>query len=294
MLTSIPPHCTDDDALACFLKSVFESFLKGRSPKGRLDLAKELLQLLPRNALSPYGPWILAADCARAYVDSRSLLSTGSLPIPETIKGPEYREIVSLIERGLTCHPNLPPSQWVLLFNSIADRITSEFGDAGCSLLVIAPLAKAILDMPDAEAGGPTALAFQATISLFKTAKLPRDKQALEAARSRLWGAPLSLPKMPYFELFDNLYKLGSQCLVYSYNKYLDTDADCRNSDILQLLEAVDSFLVKNLPLFDVTVPDKLQVGLTLWIQDDQNHLHKEDRSSLAKCVSSSVNQQPA
>ncbi|KHN96895.1 Rap1-interacting factor 1 [Metarhizium album ARSEF 1941] len=281
MLAAVPAGCSDDDALARFLQSIFEPFLKGRTARGRLDLTKELLQLLPRNALSPYGPWLLAADCAKAYIDNRSPLIAGTVPTADKMNGPELREIVSLIERGLTSHPNLPPQLWTPLFDSVATHVSNDFGDAGCSLVVIEPLAKAIFDMTGAAAEGPSTLICQAVISLFKHAKLPRDRQAVEAARSRLWGAPPTLPKMTFFAPFDHLYKLGNRFLVDSYDEHLDAEWSVR---AMPLLEAVDMFLEKNLSLFGVEVLGKLQTGLGLWLQDEKAHLQQE-HGSLLTCV---------
>ncbi|KAG8407686.1 hypothetical protein J3458_020426 [Metarhizium acridum] len=283
MLAAVPVGGSDDDTTARFLQSTFEPFLKGRSAKGRFDLAKELLQLLPRHSLTPYGPWLLAADCAKAYLDKRSILTAGCVPVPDKMNGPEFREVVSLIERGLSSHPNLPPRQWTPLFDSVATQVSSDFGDAGCSLVVIEPLAKAILDMPSAAAERLSPLVVQAVTSLFNHAKLPRDKQAVEAARSRLWGAPPNLPKMTYFDPLDHLYKLGNHFLVVLYDQQLDTNWNVRT---VPLLGAMDTFLVKNWPLFGIEVLGKLQTGLCVWLQDEKTHIQEEHDSSLFTCVS--------
>lgn len=283
MLAAVPPGGTDDDILASFLQSVFEPFLKGRSAKGRFDLTKELLQLLPRNTLLPYGSWLLAAHCAKTYLDQRSLLATGTLPMPDKMSGPEYREMVSLIERGFTSHPNLPPSQWFPLFDTVATQVTGEFGDAGCSLVVIEPLAKALLDIPTEAAAKPSPLVLKAVTSLLNAARIPRDKQALEAARSRLWGAPPTLLKMTTFESLGHLYKLGNNFLEYSYDKQFDA---ARTLDVISVVEAVDSLLVKNLPQSGIQLLVKLQVGLGIWIRDEKTVLHSESQSSLSMRVS--------
>ncbi|KAH0597978.1 hypothetical protein MHUMG1_04350 [Metarhizium humberi] len=282
MLAAVPVGGSDDDALARFFQSIFEPFLKGRSVKGRFDFAKELLQLLPRNSLSPYGPWLLAADCAKACLDKRSVLTAGCVPVPDKMNGPEFREIVSLIERGLSSHPNLPPRQWTPFFETVATQVSGDFGDAGCSLVVIEPLAKAILDMSGASTEGLSPLMIQAVTSLFNHAKLPRDKQAVESARSRLWGAPPTLPKMTLFDPLDHLYKLGNHFLAALYDKQLDTDWNVR---AVPLLEAVDTFLVKNWPLFGIEVLSKLQTGLGVYLQNEKTHIQEKHESSLFTCV---------
>ncbi|OAA34087.1 Rap1-interacting factor 1 [Metarhizium rileyi] len=282
LLAAVPPGGNDDDALASFLQSIFEHFLKGKSPKGRLDLAKELLQLLPRNAMSPYGPWLLAANCARAYIDKCSLITAGPLPASDRMNGPELREIVSLLERGLTSHPNLPPQQWTLLFDAVTTKVIGDFGDAGCALVVIEPLSKTILQMPGAVDEGPIVFTVQAIASLFNNAKLPRDKQAVEAARSKLWGAPPTMSRILPFEPFDYLYRLGNHILVKLYDKHFDIEG---TMFVMSLLNAMNVFLSKNLSQSGVEVLGKLQAGLGAWVQDEKNRLQTQKQASLSMCI---------
>jgi hypothetical protein len=201
------------------------------------------------------------------------------------MSGPEYREIVSLIERGLTCHPNLPPNQWISLFSSITTQITNDFGDAGCSLVVIEPLAKAILDMSASVAERPSNLIVQAVTSILHTAKLPRDRQALEAARSKLWGAPVLSTKTTPFEPLDYMYKISNHILAVSYDRHSDADVAGTSNAIL-FLEAVGAFLAKHVPLFGIKVLGKFQSGLGVWIRDEKSSIHGDNQSSVFCCVS--------
>ena len=79
ILCSKPPGLADDEDLAeCFL-AVFDPFFQGKSSRARVELSREMLRLLPRDALSPYGPWVLAAQNIRTLLDQNPSPS-GSLP----------------------------------------------------------------------------------------------------------------------------------------------------------------------------------------------------------------------
>lgn len=293
MLASNPPGGRDDVELATFLQSVFDPFFKGRSPEGRFELAKELLSLLPRNSSTPYGPWALASDCAQAYINKAPLLTTGQPSISGKIQGPIFREVVSLIERGLSSHPNLPYDRLASLFDSVATQVKGEYGDAGISLIVIGPLSKSILDISSA-AEGYSSLTLQAVTMLLNTATLPRDNQSLDAVRSRLWGAPPVQHKtVTSFEPFDNLYKLVNHVLTTAYDKKFSDDSIQVHPVILLLLDALSAFLLRNMPLFGVKLLGKLQAGLSVWIQDEKSLVRSESKSAVSERVSTGSIRRP-
>lgn len=285
MLSVVPPGGTDDGELASSFKSVFEPFLKGRSIRSRMDLSRELVHLLPRNTFSPFGPWVMAADTIKAVLE-RGMPATGTnTMVTEKLLGPEYRDIVALLERGLACHPNLPPSQWLSLFSATADHIIHDFGDAGCSLIIIEPLARAVLDIFGATDDRPSTLIWQAIKALFVTAKLPRDRQALEAARSRLWGAPSTVPKSGSADPFDHLYRLGNGVLELVYARYGHFDTE---TEIAPTIEALDTFLVKCLPQGGTKTLTRLQDGLRVWIEDQEAKLQPTEQPPTPPLVSAS------
>lgn len=278
MMSAIPTNNTDDDNLTNFFHSMFDPFLKNKNAKGRLELMKELLHLIPRNTLSSAGPWLLTADCAKASLETQ-LSNSVAHPI-EKMLGPDYREIVSLLERGLTAHPSLATAHWLALLHAVATRITSDFGEAGCCLIVVEPLAKTLYDAISSSTERPSRLTSEAVTALFNLAKIPRDKQALDAARSKLWGAPTSVSKVGSFESLDALYKLGNHFLSFLYQKHDDSSLT-----VLPFMDSINSFLDKHWAVCGLTPIIKLQAGVGMWIQDDKAILTPNSQSSLSNTV---------
>ncbi|KAF4991820.1 hypothetical protein FGRMN_7590 [Fusarium graminum] len=268
MLCSKPPGLDDDEDLAeCFL-AIFEPFFHEKPTRARVELSREMLRLLPRDTLSTYGPWILAAQNIRTLLD-QSPLSSGSHPSSgERLLGPEYREIVSLLERGLVSHPLLPEQQWFSLFNLLSGHIVQECGDAGRALGLIEPLAKIVTDNFFAGSERSNGMALSAAIALFKVAKLPRDRQAVEAARRRLWGAPPTASRSSSFDPFQHLYQLQGESMKFFYENETDVD----NGKMVAYFEAVDVFITGSFAQHGIKMLAKLQNGLAPWIQDEKAH----------------------
>ncbi|KAK5992914.1 Telomere length regulator rif1-like protein [Cladobotryum mycophilum] len=283
MLCSIPTGGANDDMLADFFLSVFDQFFNGKTPKGRVELAHELLRLLPRDAPSSYGPWILAAQNLRLTLESDSHGPVPSSVDSNKILGPKYRDITSLLERGLTDHPNLPTKQWFLLFERLSEHVARESGDAGRALVIVEPLAKVLLDVYSNSADKIISTTLRATKSLFEIAKIPRDRATLEIARRRLWGIPLTISKGGSSDPFDHLYKLGNQVMELLYNKFSNFDS---SDETAAIIEAVQEFVVRCFPQSGVKSLSRLQQGLCLWIQDEQSHLQPGDKSVIFKTVS--------
>ncbi|KAH7153146.1 Rap1-interacting factor 1 N terminal-domain-containing protein [Dactylonectria macrodidyma] len=280
ILCSVPPGATDDKALCDFFQSVFEPFFNEKSTKIRVEHTREMLRLLPRDAQAPYGPWVLAADNMRLTLEQ--MFSSSVPPSSERLLGPEYREVVSLLERGLLSHPNLPSTAWFSLFNFLSDHVVQECGDAGRALGLVEPIAKILLENFFKGSVKSSQTTLTVTTMLFKVAKLPRDRQAVEAARRRLWGAPPTISRASTFDPFDNLYKLQEQSMQYLYN-------DLANSDdkvpIASYIESINAFLTASFPQTGVKTLSKLQDGLAPWIQDDKAQLKLSDGSPVSSAL---------
>ncbi|KAG5981915.1 hypothetical protein E4U55_002534 [Claviceps digitariae] len=280
MLSALPTNLADHDTSISFFQLVFGPFLKNKTAKSRLDLSIELLHLIPRNTLSPTGPWLFTADCAKAFLEAHSPNAVPSSA--EQLLGPDYREIVSLLERGLNSHSNMTATAWLPLLKAVATRITNDFGDAGCCLVVVEPLAKALYDLVTSFKERPSPLTLEAVIALFSLTKFPRDKQALEAARSKLWGTPKSVVKATLIQPLEALYKLGNHFLSYLYQH---NDDPCLNMSLF--METISSFLDKNWPVSGLTAVIHLQSGLDKWIQDDKAIMMSSCQSLLSSIVTS-------
>ncbi|KAG6046240.1 hypothetical protein E4U39_001508 [Claviceps sp. Clav50 group G5] len=228
---------------------------------------------------SPAAPWLFTANCAKACLEAPSP-NTAASSI-ERMLGSDYGQIVSLLERGLTSHSGLTSTSWLSLLQVLAARVTREFGDAGCCLIVVEPLAKKLYALVTSSKDRPSTLVLAAVMALFSLTKSPRDKQALEAARFKLWGAPSSLAKLTSIQPLEALTKLGNHILSYLYQRYHDIDLD-----VSLFMETIFRFLDKN-SVAGLTAVVDLQSGLDKWIQDDEAILTSGCQSSLLNIVSS-------
>ena len=281
MLSVAPPGVQDDTELAEFFQSSFEIFLRGKSGKARVDMTRELLELIPRNSLAPYGPWRLASESVQAFLENGGPGRVTGMSSDRPL-GPEYREMVSLLERGLTSHPKLPSSAWLSLFNHVSSHITSNFGDAGCALVVVEPLAKALLDFSWHPSEKHSSLVMEASKALLVSARVPKDRQAIEAARSKLWGAPPALSRSgASFDPYENLYKLVNRILDLAYLNDAFSD-----EEVSSAAKAVHTFCGNCLRQIGTKGLSRLQEGLCPLIQDGKGKLQQSVKPLLYITVS--------
>ncbi|ETS82144.1 hypothetical protein PFICI_07146 [Pestalotiopsis fici W106-1] len=268
ILSSLPGGAPDDESLLDLLRTIFTPLISTKPPKARVELGRELMDCMPMGTLSPFGPWIFVSEIFESSVEvcqtSESTLSAGSQPPV----GPEYREFVKHLERGLRSTPKLPRENWLSLYNFIASQTIEETGEAGCAIALIEPMAKCVLDLlGNKPSSGHTIYLFLSGIGLISDARYPRDKAAIDAARRRLWGTSISGSRSATFDPFDHLYKLINHLLVDSYQHYQE-----RNSSgvVAPLLNEVATFLAKCNKLLVFKSLVHLQTGIGLWIQDKE------------------------
>ncbi|KAL1888490.1 hypothetical protein Sste5346_009534 [Sporothrix stenoceras] len=308
ILSSLPPGVQDDDDFADFVESVFAPFFSAKSGKGRRTLAYEMLQMAPMDTLCPYGPWqVIASRIASSMAPPSSAggsvgngsgsngtkgshgdsignnyhyyqmsLSPSSGSANVTPAGHEYREVVRVLERGLRSTPKLPWARWQSLFCTICDRVREDAGEAGLAMCVLDPLAKTIMELrsqPSAASLSPTAS--RAVVELLSLATHPRDRQAVDAAKRRLWGSAIAAsgPMAP-FDPFDYLYRLVDSILLQSY-KAFDADNSEPDDMVTTLLKELASFFGRSNEQLSVKALAAVQDGLAVWVQDVQGKLHR-------------------
>lgn len=261
ILSALPDGIHDDDNFASFFASVFSPFLAAKSDKGRVDLVQELLSTVPMEAMIPFGPWKFTADVVSAWLDAgqSSHRSTGSGA--DTPVGHEYRDVVRILERGLRSTPNLPWNHWESFFHTLISRVRDETGEAGVAIVVIEPLAKIVFDrctVGSIPVVSP--LMVKCTTELLSAANQPRDRQAVDAARRRLWGAG---SRSASFDPFDNLYKSVNLILNHFYVHGADNEGR-----VAALLKSVGSFVERCNPQLLTKSLVTLQDGLVPWVGD--------------------------
>ncbi len=270
MLSTLPPGVSDDKDFAEFFGSVFAPFFASKGDKARMDLAQELISVVPMDAPRPYGSWLLVAEHILCWLEPEhhSHSSTGSAG--ETPVGHGYRDIIKVLERGIKSTPNLPPKHWESLFYPAFERVREETGDAGVAIVVIEPLAKVLAEQCALQGvvEGPLSCV-RYVAELVSVATQPRDRQAVDAARKRLWGTSLAGSRSSSFDTFDNLYKAVSEILEYSYSNFNPTSSDATT----QLFKEIGGFFDRSNRQLFLKAMISLQDGIYPWFQDSKRLL---------------------
>lgn len=281
MLASAPQAIADNDAYYAFLRTVFNPFFKARGHRAP-ELAQEMLASIPVDSPCSYGIWYLVATLSVASTSagltpgSQSQNSAASEPPV----GGEYREVCRILERGLKSTPNLPWARWESIFKAFEDRVVNETGDPGCALAIIEPLAKATLENGVGKSDGNETWAVQVATVLLNLASQPRDRQAMDAARRRLWGAAGS--KAASFDPYDSLYKLLNAVMKNLYEGLVKADTEHLSAHFLKEMEAFLGRCNKSLVLRTLSI---LQDGLVPWVKDPEERLSTRQLAATTEAV---------
>lgn len=283
ILASLPPGTNDDESLAHLTRTIFKPFFIVKASR-RVDLAHELMQLLPMDSLSPYGLWLVISEALHDSLENSQASHSSNVPGSQPPVGHEYREIVKHLERGIRSTPNLPWEHWNSLFHMLVMRANKETGEAGCAIAIIEPLAKAMLDTLSNEPKANISLIlFRCGIELITNAKQPRDRGALDAARRRLWGtATVSGSKSASFDPYESLYKLINHLLDVSYRQFDENDTQ---GVVVPLLTEVTGFVTRCNPLLVFKSLVLMQDGLGIWIQDADEHYNSRQFSDISEAA---------
>ncbi|OTA68344.1 hypothetical protein K449DRAFT_363252 [Hypoxylon sp. EC38] len=284
ILSTVPPGIQDNDGLLNLMKVVFDPFIISRpSSHAKTDLARELIQTLPTDVLSPYGPWVFISDILSLSLESSqsSYLTTTSGSESTTV-GHEYREIVKHLERGVKSTPNLPWEHWHSLFQLLVARVTYEAGEAGCAIVVVEPLAKNLLESSLSREDTLPFNYLKSSIELIAAAKQPRDRQALDAARRRLWGTSIAGSRSASFDPFDSFYRLTNSLLE---NLYTHIEKYDQNEIVVPLLAEITGFLTRCTLSLVFKSLIHLQHGISLWIQDANAQYSSNQSSKVPEAV---------
>lgn len=283
ILSHLPPGVPDDNQFSQFFESVFAPFFEDKREKAQASLGQELLRLLPMDTSCPYGPWVMCATKMSVSLEQSqpNHLTTGSGSGGNL--GPEFREIVKVLERGLRSTPNLPSEHWLRLFQTLLSCVKDEAGDAGIAIVVVEQLATIIKDLISDEKEDIIPLTcIEVTIELIAAATHPRDKQAVDAARRRLWGTSNVGTRLSSFDPFDNLYKLLPSILEKVYLNISLYGSEL----VMQLLDEVKAFFDRGNPQLILRALMAIQDGLTSWVEDEDHRLTRTEYPGAVEVVS--------
>lgn len=277
MVSQLPPGVHDDDALVQLFNAIFSPFFQHKSEKAQADLSRELLRLVPVDCYGPYAPWTL---CATRILASLEESQNSGVSGSGGNLGPDIRDVVRVLERGLRSTPNLPWEYWLDLFSRLLSYARDETGVAGVAIAVVEPLATVLKDLASAEAILSKNCVF-ATIALVKASTHPRDKLAVDATRRRLWGTSNAGARQASFDPFDNLYKL----LVCMMQKLYE-DFPASRSSATQLLNELGRFFDRGNSQLVLRALVSVQEGLALWLEDKDHRVTRTDNPGLVVAVS--------
>ncbi|KAI1342916.1 Rap1-interacting factor 1 N terminal-domain-containing protein [Xylariaceae sp. FL0016] len=283
ILSTLPKEIPDDDRFFQVVKSLFEPFFSTRSLPAKKVMVQELMQTLPTDGPSSAGAWLFIAEVLSSSLENTQSSRASSDSLSQPPIGHEYRDVIKHLERGIKYTPHLAWEEWNSLFLSLVTRATEETGEAGCSIAVIEPLAKILLEDNTSENDLPISpKALQIGIDLISTAKHPRDRQALDAARRRLWGTSAAGSRSASFETFDSLYNLINRLLQETYTHLHDTSSE---QTVLSLITEVSSFLARCSQVLVFKALVNLQPGICCWIQDAEARFGSRQSQAVSEAV---------
>jgi len=242
-------------------------FLKSRNTsRSQIEFIQTLLQLLPQESTEPCKLiWQILADFATIATDTRDE-KDGNRQSEQPL-GVDYRIVVRILEAGIALSPQQPPPGWKTLFEALANSATIDAGEAGRAIAVIEPLAKILLPNVEKSEAGSSGL-FYCHLLIAK-ASYPKDRQALEAAKKRLWGSGNIGLKLSTFDPYSQLYNYIRFCLETSYDSFSK-----QNIHHYAVMLSTTSGLLGRCPsqLLLGTLT-KLQQGIACWIMDGGSKL---------------------
>ncbi|KAI1827186.1 hypothetical protein F4861DRAFT_494326 [Xylaria intraflava] len=281
ILSLPPPGICDSEDMPNLFRAVFGPFMLPRSPRAKRDLAQELMQISSLNGPASYGPWVFIAETISVPWDPNRSSSPSADSVGQSPIGYEFRDIVKHLEKGISCNPNLPWPQWLLLFDFVNAQVTEFSGEVGCSVAVIEPLAKAILESWQIKESSMSPNLYNCCAQLVRCARHPRDRQALDFAKKRLWGTTVAGARSASFDPFDSLYRLTARLLEACY-----TNVDGMDEDVItSLLTETSHFLSRSNQVLVFKTLVHLQQGIGPWIQDANEQYGTKQRSTVTEAV---------
>ncbi|KAF7959072.1 hypothetical protein EAE96_002589 [Botrytis aclada] len=283
LLISSPPLGFQQDAkFSEMAEAILMPFFETRrSSKGKMDLVKDLLEILPMDTNESCGAlWSILAKLATAAINLRDDGVVTSTVHDSRPLGAEYRSVARILDVGVDLSPKEPLKGWENLFQALVTSATTDSGHGGRAIVVIEPIAKTLASnwRSDDEYCGNKVAYCQI---LVKEASYPKDRQALDAARRRLWGSATAGPKIHIFDPYSQLYQYISRCLRFSYMELLSND----HTIISGLLSEVEALLVRCPKVLFGETLTQLQTGIICWISDEEAKLH--GGSDLSRTVNS-------
>jgi hypothetical protein len=269
LLTQVSPDLEYDRKFSQMLHRILSPFFDARpSKRGKLDLVQDLLGLLPPESNKPCRMiWSILADFTTFATDTRDESTNGANGTSGQPLGAEYRATLKILEFGFDLSPTEPLAGWKILFEALVASATIDAGDGGRALAVIEPLGRVLQTKLLKIDGQPNCFGSIYFRTLLSKATYPKDRQALDAARRRLWGTAVA--KTSSFDPYNHLYEYTRESLQKAYKSFC-------NGLVLEysdMISATTSLLAHCPASLLINALVKLQSGIGNWIKDESSRI---------------------
>lgn len=269
LLTTVSPDLKYDRNFSQMVHRILSPFVDARpSKRAKLDVILDLLGLLPAESNEPCRMiWSVLADLATSVTDTRDSASSGVSGMSDQPLGADYRKALRMLELGVDLSPTEPLHCWKILFEALVTSATIDAGESGRAIAVIEPLGRFLqlkYSNIDGQSNSRSHIYFR---TLLSKATYPKDRQAFDAARRKLWGT--SAAKTSSFDPYSVLYDYMRESLGKAYATFA-TGLSLEYSDMVTATTSLLSHC-PNALLANTLV--KLQCGIASWIKDEGSHI---------------------
>ena len=202
-----------------------------------------------------------------------SRLDDGTAESPYQL-GPDYRDILKLVELEVQ-NSTGTPENWVTIFGQVTAQMRHECGTGGLIISLIEPFAECLRRQLSP---GSVEKLLPRTIVLIQNVAWPESHSDVERAQRALWGTTIVPLKSNAISPFEKLYIFIDEILQTAYPLF--DGAACSKTS--KLLEAVGSFL-DACPTWQSGIAlNRLQKGISVWVQDAKGCINRKGLESQA------------
>ena len=269
LLTTVSPGLEYGRHFSQLVHRILDPFLTARlSKRAKLDLILDLLGVLPQTSKEPCRMiWSVLADIGTSVTDTRDNMNNGMSGMSDQPLGADHRKALKILEIGFDLSPTEPLPGWKTLFEALVTSAAIDAGDSGRAIAVIEPLGRFLLPKFSTIDGYSSYPSHKYYRSLLSKATYPKDRQAFDAARRKLWGTAAA--KTSSFDPYSFLYDYMRETLEKAYASFTN-GLSLEYSDII----AATTSLLSHCPITLLTnTLTKLQSGIANWIMDEGSHI---------------------
>ncbi|KAF2136234.1 uncharacterized protein K452DRAFT_362669 [Aplosporella prunicola CBS 121167] len=255
----------DDLKLGILARQIIQLCCNAKpSRKLKLELLKDCVQSMTEESRPELqsGMWCLAADIVASTMQPSADVDASQQ------SGEEYRYVTKVLTDGLRYDDDHSLTIIRVLYESLVSTVREEGGDGAVALAVTEPLAE-VLRSPVARHSQLASVHLSAlALTGFDH---PRHRKVIEQARKTLWGVSSGPQKPTDFDPYNHLYEMIVLQLRNTY-EVLVPETRCIGSTVALL--STFCALLQHWPMsFASIMLRKTQVGIALWVADDEQKL---------------------